>query len=63
MQFAAPIPAALVELSSISVAQQLDQANGLGITSGWLINSTGWDYRGPVLRQTLHLRVCRRQFT
>ena len=40
VQFAAPIPAALVELSSISVAQQLDQANDLGITMGWLTNGT-----------------------
>ncbi|PKB83943.1 MAG: hypothetical protein BZY88_01140 [SAR202 cluster bacterium Io17-Chloro-G9] len=39
--FPSPIPASVVELSSISVAQRLDQANDVAVTMGWLMNSTG----------------------
>ena len=39
--FQAPIPASIVEVSSISVAQRLDQTNDPAVAMGWLMNSAG----------------------
>ena len=41
VRFPSPIPAALVELSSVSVAQRLDQGTNLAVAMGWLIDSSG----------------------
>ena len=41
VRFPSPIPAALVELSSVSVAQRLDQGTNLAVAMGWLVDSSG----------------------